>query len=138
MSQLWQLEIPAHLDNLKQVRDFIEDKALITGLCQEKIGNILIAVDEAISNVIIHGCSNTACIIQIKFHYNNQLCTIDILDNATLFNPLDIQPHQQIGSPLENNAPGGFGLSLIRTLINDVSYEVTSDQRNKLTFVQNY
>ena len=137
MPTTWQLKLSANVDNLKEIRDFIEDKALETGLCQDKVGNLVLAVDEVVSNIIMHATPKDEGTIEIKFQYSNQQCTVDVFDNTPLFNPLIVETNST-GSPLDNAFPGGYGLSLIRNLINKLSYQVTSDSRNRLTLHMKY
>ena len=87
MSQTRHLEIAADLDNLKQVRDFIEETTQFSGLNHERTGELLLAVDEAVTNIIMHGCPGGGCAIELEFRGDPDACTIRIRDNATLFDP---------------------------------------------------
>lgn len=139
MADTWTLEVTANLDNLKQVRDFVEDKARLSGLCQEKLGELLLAVDEIISNIIMHAYSGlTDGNIEITFINDNQQCTLEIVDHAPLHNPLNTAAPDLSCSPMDNDEPGGYGLTLIKSMVDTISYQVTPDNKNKLLLTKHF
>ena len=44
-------------------------------------------------------------------------------------------PHLEV-SPLERDAPGGFGVYLLNHLVDKIAYRVTDDGRNELTMLK--
>lgn len=136
MSRTQHLEIAADLDNLKQVRDFIEVSTQSAGLSHERTGELLLAVDEAVTNIIMHGCPGGGCAIELEFQGDSDACTIRIRDNAKLFDPTAmLAPNLDI-SPLERDAPGGFGVYLFEHLVDQTTYRTTPDGRNELTLLK--
>lgn len=131
------LAIKADLDNLGQVRDFIEENMEETGLSQECAGELLLAVDEAVSNIIMHGFkSKSDGDIQVEVTQQPDALLVHIRDNAPLFDPTrDRNPHLEI-SPLEREAPGGFGVYLLNHLVDKIDYRVTEDGRNELAMLK--
>lgn len=134
------LEIKADLDNLGKVRDFIEAGIQAYGLTGECGGELLLAVDEAVSNIIMHGFKTVSGEIEIEitpdFEQDTGSLLVRIRDNAPLFDPTKgFDPHLEI-SPLERDAPGGFGVYLINHLVDKIDYRVTVDGRNELTVLK--
>ncbi len=131
------LEIKADLDNLGQVRDFIEETSKETGLTRECAGELLLAVDEAVSNIIMHGFkSKSDGHIEVEVSHQPDALMVRIRDNAPLFDPTkNRDPHLEI-SPLERNAPGGFGVYLLNHLVDEIAYRVTDDGRNELSMLK--
>lgn len=131
------LEIKADLDNLGQVRDFIEANMEETGLTRECAGELLLAVDEAVSNIIMHGFkSRPDGHIEVEVTRQPDSLMVHIRDNAPLFDPTkNFDPHLEV-SPLERDAPGGFGVYLLNHLVDQISYRVTDDGRNELAMMK--
>jgi anti-sigma regulatory factor (Ser/Thr protein kinase) len=137
MSSAHSLAIKADLDNLGRVRDFIEASVEATGLTQECAGELLLAVDEAVSNIIMHGfAASTDGNIEVEVAQQPDALLVHIRDNAPLFDPtMGSNPHLEI-SPLERDAPGGFGVYLLNHLVDKIAYRVTDDGRNELTMLK--
>lgn len=127
------LAIPADLDNLGQVRDFVEKETHQAGLSEGHAGELLLAVDEAVTNIIMHGCPDGGCGIELEVDKVDGACVIRIRDDGPLFDPTAMHDPDLAVSPLERDTPGGFGIYLIRHLVDDASYQTTSDGRNELT-----
>lgn len=92
-----------------------------------------LALDEVLSNVVRHGRPGDVGEIRLAFRCEPGTLTAEVEDMAEPFNPLD-QPRPDTGLPLEQRRPGGLGIALVRSLIDDVRYERT-EGRNRLTMV---
>jgi len=136
MSRTQQLEIAADLDSLKQARDFIEVTSQLAGLDKDRTGELLLAVDEAVTNIIMHGCPQGGCTIELVFEGEPDACIIRIRDNAPLFDPTAILDPDLDTPPMERDAPGGFGVYLFKHLVDQSSYRTTPDGRNELTLLK--
>jgi serine/threonine-protein kinase RsbW len=130
------LEIAADLDNLKLARDFVAESSQFAGLDENRTGELLLAVDEAVTNIITHGCPQGGCTIQMECEYEPDACVIRIRDDAPLFDPMArLDPDLAI-PPMERDAPGGFGVYLFKHLVDQTSYRTTPDGRNELTLLK--
>lgn len=131
------LEIKADLDNLGRVRDFIEAILETSGLSKDGAGELLLAIDEAVSNIVMHGFKSAAGgDIELEVRQQPEALLVHIRDNAPLFDPTrGSNPHLEI-SPLEREAPGGFGVYLLNHLVDKIAYRVTEDGRNELTMLK--
>jgi serine/threonine-protein kinase RsbW len=136
MSRTQQLEIAADLDNLKQARDFVEESTQLAGLDEDRTGELLLAVDEAVTNIVMHGCPQGGCTIQLEFEGEPDACIIRIRDDAPLFDPTAMLDPDLATSPMERDAPGGFGVYLFKHLVDQTSYRATPDGRNELTLLK--
>ena len=137
MSRNQRLEIAADLDNLKQIRDFIEGAAQLAGFTHEGSGELLLAVDEAVTNIIMHGCQEgEGGMIELEVQDAPNACIIRIRDNGLLFDPTSRSDPNLNIPPLERDAPGGFGVYLFKHLVDQSSYRVTPDGLNELTLVK--
>lgn len=131
------LEIKADLDNLKPVRDYISENAQLAGLPIERIGDLLLAVDEAITNIITHGCSDSERTITIDMQTDCDPLVVRIVDNCEQFDPTTVDAPDLNAPPLERTQPGGYGIYLLKNLVDRVTYQTLTDGQNELTlFVQ--
>jgi serine/threonine-protein kinase RsbW len=131
-----QLAIAADLDNLSQVRDFVEACSQATGISDESTGELLLAVDEAVTNIIMHGAATGAQGIELNVDGEAEGCVVRIRDNGPLFDPTAMVDPDLVASPLERDIAGGFGVYLFKHLVDETRYQTTPDGRNELTLVK--
>ena len=72
--------------------------------------------------------------IEIVLKSDDDTLTIEILDDGNPFNPLQDAKDPNIDSPLEARSIGGLGVHLVRSLMDDLSYQRTAG-KNRLTMV---
>jgi anti-sigma regulatory factor (Ser/Thr protein kinase) len=94
---------------------------------------VTLALEEALSNVIRHGCEpNREYDIRVRFAADERAAEIELSDNARPFDPLSLPP-PNLDLPIEQRKPGGLGVFLVRQLMDEVTYEFT-EGRNRLRF----
>ena len=98
------------------------DRALrVHGFSEEEILDSQLAVEEAITNVIVHGYEQITGKIVITFRITHRLAEVQIEDFAPPFNPLSI-PDPDISVDIEDRKIGGLGVFLIRQVMDDIVY----------------
>jgi anti-sigma regulatory factor (Ser/Thr protein kinase) len=125
-----------HLDDLGPVRDFIEASAVAHAMPADRVGELVLAVDEWVSNLIEHGGLTQAARIEVQVVPGPEAIEVRIRDPG---GPFDPTRHVDRGlglSPLEHQKPGGFGLTLLRRLVDGISYRLTEDGCNELALVK--
>ena len=91
-----ELVVKSRTENLSLIRDFISTKASKAGLSKEDIENIMLAVDEACTNIIKHAYSSYPDgELVINLESNSDKILISIIDHGITFNP-DPVPDQTI------------------------------------------
>jgi len=135
-SDLHRLEVPAHLDSLGPVRDFVGSTVAGFGLGDDAAGDLLLAVDEAVSNVVMHGGTDGRGVVEIAVDADADAVTVRIRDDARQYDPTGTAAPRLDVSPLDREQAGGFGVELIRRLVDRVGYRVADDGRNELTLVK--
>lgn len=136
MGENWKLSVDANLDNLATVRHFLEKIATLTKINPAILGDLLLATDEAITNIITHGYHSSGGVLEIEVQYDSDTLTIAIRDQAAAYNPLSAGAPDLDTSPLEQDKPGGFGVYLIKRMVDDVHYRHTQDGHNELILVK--
>jgi serine/threonine-protein kinase RsbW len=130
------LEVPAHLDSLGPVRDFVGSTLAGLGLGDDAAGELLLAVDEAVSNVVMHGGTDGQGVLEVAVLPGTDAVTVRIRDDARQYDPTGTAAPRLDVSPLDREQAGGFGVELIRRLVDRVGYRVADDGRNELTLVK--
>ena len=93
-----------------------------------------LVVEEIVRNLIEHTPPYARDeTVTVTITVNPRTVTVIIEDRRTPFPP-DAAPHLDTQSPLDERRAGGMGLHLVRSLTDDLSYEV-GDGRNRLTAV---
>lgn len=137
MSDMGRIGVKAHLDHLGEIRDFVEARIDAAGLPAERAGALVLAVDEAVSNIMMHGATSAEGLIEVQVMARPEAIAVQIRDNGPLFDPTHVDdPHLEI-SPLVREKVGGFGLYLLNTLVDRVAYRVTEKGWNELVLLKN-
>jgi serine/threonine-protein kinase RsbW len=127
---------PALRSELDQARQFIAQMAAQANLDSTAIQRCELAVDEAMSNIIEHGyrVQSRANFIDVNCNAAPHQLAIVLLDDGPAFDPL-AYPAPNPDTPLADRHGGGWGVHLIRTLMDEVHYARVG-QRNRLTLIK--
>ena len=129
------LRVAAEVKNLVEIRCFVQEKALAFGLDPAMIPNVILAVDEAVSNIIAHGYQCQEGTVEIEVSQEKDALVIRIRDEAPPFDPT-IVPPPDVTLPLKQRIPGGLGIHLIRQIMDEMTHRVTPQGGNELTLVK--
>lgn len=126
------IRIASHPENLKGVRRMIKDITATTRLSQEDSECIVLAVDEACSNIIKHSYQNDFTReIDLTIKLETNLLTISIIDKGIRFNINSLENRD-----IHKIKPGGLGVYIIHKVMNIVEYSRTSEGLNKIKMVK--
>ncbi|MEN6520891.1 MAG: ATP-binding protein [Armatimonadota bacterium] len=119
----WELRsfsVAGRLDSCKIVRDRIDETASRMRFTDGELGDIKLAVGEAISNAIRHGCSeNPDARVTIRVLATIDKLVIEMTDNGPGFNP-----DATSDSSMEALLPeGGMGIRFMRHCMDEVSFQ---------------
>lgn len=130
------LEVPSSTENLAMIRDFVKRVGRQTGMDEQEIFNLELAVDEACANVIEHVYGNdTSKEVIIRAVCDVNEVRISVIDMGRGFDPTGVTP-ATIDSLVSGRKSGGLGIRLIRALMDEVSYEISPGQKNELHMVK--
>jgi len=104
---------------LAVVRAAVGELGSAYGLPDEDCRGIMLAVDEALANVIRHAYGG-ACdgAIEIRCEARKDRLEFTLLDQGKAPDPARLKPH-----PLDDTALGGRGTHIIRAMMDEVCYE---------------
>ncbi len=125
------------LENLSEVRSFIERAANEAGLSEEKVSEIRLAVDEACANSIIHGHDEGADgELTVSTAIDSEKMVVTLRDTAPLYNPLEEANAPDLHLPLGERAVGGMGVMWIKMNTDEVEYRVSESGGNELVMTK--
>lgn len=127
--------IAAKLENLAEIRRFIRERGAILDLDQDVINDMLIAVDEAATNVINHGYQDMEGIIEVEVRREGDALIVHLRDEATPFDPTIVSP-VNLSLPPGERIKEGIGVSLMRRRTDEISHRITLQRGNELTLVK--
>ena len=116
---LVELRFPAAVDRLSVIRDSVRAAARKCGFCTPAVDDIVLAVDEACQNVIVHsykGMADGEIVLGI-FRQPNAI-RFKLRD----FGP-DVQPNQLVSRDLDDIRPGGLGIHFINQTMDAAVYQ---------------
>jgi serine/threonine-protein kinase RsbW len=122
MAGRFSFTIDAAINNIPVVAEGIEDYLTDVGTDPFILPDIQLAVDEAVTNIIMHGYKGQPGTIGILCSVDAGTVRIEIRDQAPAFNPLTV-PAPDVTADLVDRVVGGMGIYLIRKVMDAVSYE---------------
>lgn len=126
------LRILSRTENLQAVRKFITAHARTSGFDEETVQNIVLAVDEACTNIIRHAYNgNPDGVIDIHVQNVGNALEVQIFDTGKKFDPSRIQP-PDVQKNVHRQERGGFGLYLMKRLMDEVEFHFAPGAPNTL------
>ena len=131
-----ELRVKSSTDNLAAIRDFVKSSAEESGFSNDTVGKIILAVDEACTNVIKHAYKfSSDREITVGINLRDSKFTISIVDQGSKFNP-DIIPEPNLTEYHKQRRVGGLGMFLMKKLMDEVSYQTLSNNKNQVVLVK--
>lgn len=128
----YELRVQSSTDNLQSIRDFIHDKAAEQGIGRDVVEKIVLAVDEASTNIIKHAYhSSPDGDIIISLSFTDSECVITLKDFGNGFNMGKIKA-PDMKKYLKEKRVGGLGIHLMKILMDHVEYTSVQGKYNKL------
>jgi serine/threonine-protein kinase RsbW len=109
------LRVAAELHSLGLIARFVEEQCLGLAARPESIADLVQAVDEAATNVIMHGYRQAPGHIEIEITRRGAGILVWMRDQAPFFDVAGVPP-PDLTLPLEQRRNGGLGIFLMRQL----------------------
>lgn len=124
LPKAWRVSLTSDTVNLASVRETISQAATDMGFAEPVVSQIVLAVDEAIANVIRHGyegCPGKPIDVTIESvrHSGVPALQVTVCDCGR-----QVDPDRILGRALEDVRPGGLGTHIIRSVMDEVEYTV--------------
>ena len=121
MERAFELTLKAEINEIPRVSAALEQLMQVHSFSDEEILDTQLAVEEAVTNVIMHGYEGHAGEIHLLCHASRGIIEVQIEDTAPPFNPLSI-PDPDFTADVQDRRLGGLGIFLIRRVMDDVMY----------------
>lgn len=120
-------KVGCSIENLKGVRDFIRESLKNHGVADMQISEIVLAIDEMCSNLMIHShhCNPDDLFeLHILVDKNNPV-VFEIVDDGTVF---DINQFNEpaIDNIVHQKRKGGLGIRLVKSIMDKIEYQKRS------------
>jgi len=122
---------PAERSQLAAIRDYVEQQAKKTPASSREIQDIVQAVDEAATNIIVHGYRDGPGQIQVEWIFQPGQITVCLRDRAPLFDPTTV-PEPDLSLPLFERPVGGLGVHIIRNCVDEFTHSPCTPGGNEL------
>jgi len=131
MNTGYSLCLAAELENLAVMRNFVQKSVTALGVDPAVVSDLVLAADEAVTNVIVHGYQGRRGTIEIEVKQEAMDVLVHVRDDAPPFDPSSV-PSPDLTRPLEERSPGGLGIYLIRQYVDEVIHHITPQGGNEL------
>ncbi len=126
---VYKYKVGCSIENLKGVRDFIRTSLKAHGVSEIDISEIVLALDEMCSNLMIHAhhCNADDLFeLRIAVEKNNPL-VFEIIDDGTVF---DINQFDEptIDNIIHEKRKGGLGIRLVKSIMDKIEYKKEVDK----------
>jgi anti-sigma regulatory factor (Ser/Thr protein kinase) len=136
LEQTFLLQVPSSAENLAMIREFVAQVGAQAGLSEEDVAKLELAVDEACANVIEHAYGNDVTQeLTVKATFDEEELRIGIVDVGRGFDPSNV-PTEDLAKLIAERKSGGLGLRIIKTLMDQVHYEIEPGKKNELQMVK--
>jgi anti-sigma regulatory factor (Ser/Thr protein kinase) len=99
------------------------------------LDDLVQAVDEAATNIVVHGYGHDGGPIDIDARVEDEQIVIELRDRAPAFDPTEV-PEPDLSIPPLQRRPGGMGLHLIRLSTDSMTYRPRAGGGNILTLTR--
>jgi serine/threonine-protein kinase RsbW len=118
------------------VRDFVARLIRQSRLPREEENKVILAVDEAVTNIIEHGYDEGVDgSIEIEIEAADDQFKVVIRDSGRVFNPESI-PDPDMKEHVQRGHKKGLGIFLMRQIMDEVRYKFKDGVKNELTLVK--
>jgi serine/threonine-protein kinase RsbW len=134
MGSSFEMTIGSDIGEIPAVFARLEEAMGAGGFSPEEILDTQLAVEEVLTNIIIHGYKRSGCRIELEYRPIRDGIEIRVTDSAPRFDPLSVTEPEPEGT-LDQRRIGGLGIFLVRHVMDELSYRYEGG-KNVLTMVK--
>lgn len=131
-----EITVPCNPDCLKAIREFVQQRATGAGFDSREVGRLVLAVDEASSNIIKHSYRfETSHKIVVGWREEKDKVVVELKDDSP--EPyLPSSPNFDLPTKVKYRHANGYGRYLIQRVMDDVVYETTPGSHNRVSLIK--
>jgi len=126
------LKVEADVKNLAKIRNFLQQSISEMGIDSDTAYDVILAVDEAATNIIMHGYQGRPGSIELNVRRESDTLILHLRDQAPSYDPTKA-PTPDLSLPLDERPLGKMGIHLMRQMVDEIIYEQPSSGGNQLT-----
>jgi serine/threonine-protein kinase RsbW len=133
-----EIRVPNRLTYLSGLADFLKSVCQNHEVPNKDIENIMLAVDEACTNIIKYAYQVGAInYFTVRISFEPELVQVDLLDQGTRFNPLEI-PLPDVKGVTGHGKEKDFSLGIyfMKKVMDDIRYRYSPNEGNRLTLIK--
>ena len=131
-SDMVTLIVPGLLEQVPVIRRWLQSVLTEWMISAEVIADLALAVTELCTNIIMHGYGETTTgEIEIRLIKYDSILRLTLLDSAPVFVPPQVLP-----APSGVLAERGYGLTLVRALVDEFSHQGLGTHGNRVTLIK--
>ncbi len=130
-----ELHIDADVERLADVRAAVREVARACEAPATCVDDLVQAVDEAVTNIIIHGYQGQPGTIDLTAELLGDDIVVTLEDRAPAFDPTDV-PTPDLAIHPRDRRPGGMGVHLMRLAMDSIRHEPRPGGGNILTLTR--
>ena len=134
MSATRELILSAGPDATARALDFVASICRAWRVQDDVCFDILLAVDEAVSNIINHGYGGRGGVITLRLGQREGDVIISLVDRGAPFDPTQAS-EPDLSGPLASRETGGMGICLMRKMMDAIRY-CREGEENVLTLIK--
>lgn len=124
------IRLPATTESVTEVTRRIVALARDAGLEPDECYRLRLATEEIVANVVAHGYPGCAPAptprevptFEVRWGSDTDRVWVCVIDSASPFDPTAAADPTDLDAPLEGRTPGGLGIHLVRTALDEFSY----------------
>lgn len=125
----------AELPDLDDMRRFVETSAYKLGASEDAVGEMVLAVNEAVTNILLHGYRSKPGHVEIAVEGDDDRLIVCLRDRAPLYDPT-LVPSPDLRLSLDERPLGGLGVHMMRQFTDELRYRVTAAGTNELRLIK--
>ena len=130
--------IPAKVNFMKVIREAITEAASDFGFSEDDGAQIVMAVDEACTNVVQHGkpeLADQTSRLYLKVVFGIDRLIVELVDSSTRFSPLE-DTGPSVEEFLASGKTHGIGLYIMHKLVDEIEHDYKEGEGNRVRLVK--
>ena len=121
-------QIKNDFSEIRVLADLVEKFGKKNGFSGDLVNDINLSLEEIIHNTIAYGYEDDSVyFIDVRISLKGKELVLEIIDDATSFNPLET-PKPDVDEPIKERAEGGLGIFLVRNIMDKMEYKRKKDK----------
>jgi anti-sigma regulatory factor (Ser/Thr protein kinase) len=124
-----EITLASDITEIRRLMAHIAEFGKEHGLSSELVGAWQLALEEVVTNVIVHGYERApGHTVRVRLACQNQVISAEVEDDAPAFDPLAREDPEHVAHEVEDRPIGGLGIHLVKKLMDGVEYQRRNDR----------